>query len=324
MKKLFAILMTIGLLVSVAACTSNQKSPSISPVVNTPVQTEAKPMKAVSPLPVAEYNPNDLEDWNWSQAKDAEPKSDNPMAICNLFPDPYMAYDIAQIFNKKVNDAVTFEELAGYSGDLNCSCGRLQNIKGIGYMTGITAFSCCKNDLAEIPDEFGNLINLKVLNLTKAYSLEQVTSKIKNLTNLEEIRIGLTALKEVPEGIGALKKLKLLRMDNTAIVSIPDEIGELTSLEELDIHSNNIESVPDSICNLTNLKTLDISYTKLKSLPENIGSLKNLEYLNLFGDQLKTLPTSMKNLTNLLCLNVYDNYDLDEDYKNWYQKDVYE
>jgi Leucine-rich repeat (LRR) protein len=339
MKKICAILLVLSLIFSITACASSPTASVVSSAVQpstvqtaasaldtstpSPIQTKTGSTDAVSPAPDEEYDPNNFDDWN--QAKDAEPKSDNPMAFCNLFPDPYFAYIIAQIFNKKVNDITTFDELASYTGELDCfsTLFGLENIKGIGYMTGITTFTCCKNNLSELPDEFGNLKNLKKVHLQKAFCLEKLTSEIKNCTEIEELWLNMTALKELPPEIGQLKKLKSLGLGTTLITSIPPEVGNCSSLEDLDIHDINIDSVPDSICNLTNLKTLDISHTNLKSLPKNMGNLKRLETLNLFGDQLRTLPQSMKNLKKLTYLNVYDNFHLDEVYKSWFPKEVY-
>ncbi|MEI6102219.1 MAG: leucine-rich repeat domain-containing protein, partial [Eubacteriales bacterium] len=299
MKKVFIFVFIFMLIFSVTSCSSNQNvtpavANSIQPsAVQAPdsgveasaaVQTPAPTAATGAPSPMQssataasshssgeDYNPYDLDDWD--QAKQTEPTSNDPMAICNLFPDPYMAYDIAQIFNKKVNDTVTIDELASYSGELDCSIGQLENITGIGYMTGITVFTCCKNNLTELPDEFGKLKNLTALHLQKAFGLEKVTPEIKNCVKLKEINFAMTSVEKVPAEIGQLKNLQTLDLNNTPLASIPPEIGGCSSLESLDVSGTAVASVPDSLCNLTGLKTLILSHTKIASLPENIGNL---------------------------------------------------
>ena len=267
---------------------------------------------------------NSMDDYCYDSENYISPTSDDPMAICNLFPDPFFALEIAGIFQKNVTDTVTFDELAGYTGALNCGPGELENIKGIGYLTGLTSFSSSKNNLKELPSEIGQLTNLKSIDLLKSYNVELIPPEIKNLKQLEFFRADLTNLKEIPAEIGQLTNLKTLKISNIQIQSIPDTIGTLKNLEVLDVHSNNIDCVPESICNLIKLRSLDISYTKLKKLPENIGSLVKLERLDLFGCDLKTLPESIKKFKHLRYLNVYDNFELDETYKNWFSKSVYE
>jgi len=249
---------------------------------------------------------------------------DDAMVFCDLFPDPYFALEVAALFHKEATDAVTFVELAGYTGELFCGPGELESIAGIGYLTGLTSFSSAKNNLRELPPEIGLLTNLKSINLLKAYCFETIPPEIKNLKKLEFFRASLTSLNELPIEIGELTSLRILFIDNTQITSIPEEIGNLVNLEFLDMHSNDIGFVPGSICHLVKLEALDISYTKLNVLPEDIGNLVELKRLDLFGCNLRTFPESVKNLHKLRYLNVYDNFDLSEKYKGWFSKGVYE
>ena len=267
-------------------------------------------------IAVRSYETFDI--WNYTS-----PTSDNPMAICNIFPDPYFALEVAGSLGKKVTDAVTYEELADYNGEIYCSPSPLKSIEGIGLLKNITSFGSAKNELEIIPAEFGNLTEITSIDLLKSYGIRRIPEEIGNLKKLEFFRIDLTSLEELPKGIDGCESLRVLNISNTDIKTLPVEIGNLKNLEFLDIHSNDIENIPDSICNLTKLVSLDIGYTKLKSLPENIGNLTELVRLKLFGGQLKILPSSVKNLKKLRYLNVYDNFDLDEDYKKWFNEKVY-
>lgn len=269
---------------------------------------------AVESAPVESF----FDIWNY-----VPPTSDEPMAICNIFPDPYFALEVASVLHKKVTDVVTYETLAEYSGKLDCGPSPLNSIEGIHYLSGLTEFNCAKNGLKNIPAEFGELTQLKSINLMKAYELETIPSEIGNLQNLTFLRLDLTNLKALPKEIGKLKNLRILNISNTKIISLPDEIGDLENLEFLDLHSNDISSVPESICNLTKLKTLDIGQTNLELLPKDIGNLTELERLDLFGCRLKSLPSSLKNLKQLRYFNIYDNFGLDERYKKWFSKSVY-
>ena len=109
----------------------------------------------------------------------------------------------------------------------------------------------------------------------------------------------------------------------TSIVSVPESIGNCEGLIILDLHSTDIMKIPDSVTKLKNLKSLDLGYTKVTSLPENIGALSQLVRLDLFGLDLRRLPQSTKKLVNLQYLNVYDNYNLNEEYKQWFENECY-
>jgi len=251
------------------------------------------------------------------------PISDDPMAFCNLFPDPFFAWEVARLFKKEVTDAITYEELAAYEGGIGCGPGLLKSVEGIGLLTGVTSFSSGKNELETLPAEIGNLVNLTEIDLLKAYSFKRLPPEIGKLKNLTFLCLALTSLEALPKEIGNCEALVVLRVDATGLASIPPEIGKLKSLKTLDAHSTKITSLPDSLCELTSLEYLNLGYTKLAALPKNIGKLSNLRSLNLFGCKLKTLPQSMKQLKNLRHLNVYDNFELDEEYKKWFDKEVY-
>jgi len=260
----------------------------------------------------------------WTDPEDyVPPTSDNPMAICNLFPDPYFARTVAWALDREAADVVSYEELASYRGEIHCSPGPLKSIEGIGLLKNITAFDSAKNDLAVIPAEFGKLTELKSINLLKSYSLKKLPEEIGNLKKLTFLRVDMTNLEALPAGIGGCESLQILNAANTPIQSVPAEIGRLKNLLFLDLHSTGIQKIPDSICQLTKLQSLDLGDTKLKALPQNIGRLSALLRLDLFGCQLKTLPSGLKNLKQLRYLNVFDNFSLNEDYMQWFDEKIW-
>ena len=254
--------------------------------------------------------------------------SDDPMAICNLFPDPNFAYWVAKTFERNMDDPITFEELSGYTGQLDLGIGRytynngnsyrFKDLTGIGYFTGATGLDFCKNDIAEIPGEIGNCINLREIRVSKAYHLITISPEIGCLVNLETFSAGLTSIEYLPDEICELYNLKTLIIAATHLREIPEDIGNLYNLEYLDVHSTEIDHLPESICNLRKLVRLDISHNpRITALPYQIGNLTSLEYFNLFNCDVRYLPRSMQNMVNLRYLNVYDNYNLDEEYKDW-------
>jgi len=261
--------------------------------------------------------------FTYSQSSKNKASSQNrqnlPSNFIKFFPDTSLALLVAERLNKEVTDNVTIKELAGIKGYFEVEPGEVSNLKGIGYLIGIDSFNCYKNAVTEIPAEFGNLVNLKSLDLCKAFSLKKIPAQIGKLKHLTYIRLSLTEITAIPKEIGNLTELQTLWLCCNSLTEIPKEIGRLKNLQDLDIHSNNIKSLPDEICNLT---SLDISHCGLEKLPDNIGNLKELETLNLFNNNLRHLPQSIKLLDNLSNLNVYDNFKLSESYKKYLPKQL--
>lgn len=329
MKRTFAVLPIVLILpILFSSCISTEKPEPSTVISSNSVQASPK-IENISPEVVKEPQPMDtaddavepkLEETLQEPLKERLPSVPPPASISRIFPDPYLAEAVAGILNKNINDAVTAEELAGYTGNLNCPPGELSDLSGIGYLTGLTSINCTKNEVKTIPAEIKELVNLETLDFGKAYSLEAIPAEIGALKNLKYARFYLTSITSIPKEIGKLKNLRGLQLGANSIQSVPKEIGNLKKLQWLDLHYNHIDSIPESICNLTDLRNLDLSHNEISKLPANMGNLTKLESLNLFNNKIKHLTKTMAKLINITDLNVYDNFTLSEDYKNFMPK----
>lgn len=245
------------------------------------------------------------------------------MCFYRYFSDEYFARDVAEAMQKAPYDAVTEDELAGFTGTITTS-GRVEGLAGIGYLKSITVLNVAKCSVEELPSEILQCKSLKRLLVGKLYSLKKLPDDIGQLQELVYIYVALTPIEALPESIGELKNLKFLNASSTNITAVPESIGNCENLMFLDLHSTDITEIPDSVTKLKNLKSLDLGYTKITELPEDIGALSQLVRLDLFGLDLRELPQSAKNLTKLAYLNVFDNYNLDEEYKEWFPNKCYE
>lgn len=245
------------------------------------------------------------------------------MCFYRYFPDEYFARDVAAAMGKAPYYAVVEDDLAGFTGTITTS-GRVGSLAGIGYLKSITELYVAKCGVEELPDEVLQCKKLKRLYVGKLYSLKKLPESIGELQELEYINVALTPIEELPDSIGELKNLKFLNASSTNISTVPESIGNCENLIILDLHSTEITKIPDSVTKLTNLKSLDLGYTKITALPENIGALSELIRLDLFGLDLRHLPKSTRDLIKLEYLNVYDNYNLDEEYKQWFDNACYE
>lgn len=149
----------------------------------------------------------------------------------------------------------------------------------------------------------------------------QLPEDIGNLTNLEELYIGLYDFNltgPIPESIGNLTKLRVLWFQATGMSGeIPESIGNLVNLREMKFLGNNFYGViPESIGNLIHLTSLVLDGTEFVGngsdfsgiLPASLGDLSNLQILRLSHNSFDgELPVSLSTLTNIEEIHINDN-----------------
>lgn len=187
------------------------------------------------------------------------------------------------------------------------------------------SLSISDNDLEYLPEEFGQLVNLKSL-IINGDRFKELPDSIGNLTNLEDITILSNNFSELPPQIGKLNELKKLTIwgsycspeelveNNFEIIprkcplrNLPKEIGYLKKIEFLEIMSTALEEIPSEIGLLECLRWLQISNAELKTIPNEISKLGKLEYLCIGDNQIGFLPDGIGYLGNLSGLNMKNN-----------------
>jgi Leucine-rich repeat (LRR) protein len=171
----------------------------------------------------------------------------------------------------------------------------------------------------EIPSEIKNLPELRTINLSYDYQVDnkitKIAKEIGELTKLTYLNFQRNALTTVPSEIGDLPLLEELNLQENQITSLPPGIGNFKKLKKLDLRNqnrdadgnNNLISLPDEIVNITTLELLDLSANGLTTLPSSIGELVNLEELDVSSNNLESLPTSINNLFSLKKLSLNNN-----------------
>ncbi|GMI11247.1 hypothetical protein TrVE_jg2968 [Triparma verrucosa] len=98
------------------------------------------------------------------------------------------------------------------------------------------------NDITQLPNDLGNLVNLERLNLER------------------------NRLQALPDSLLECKKLKVLKLNKNNFKSLHRYIGRLSSLVHLDLSFNVLDILPQTLPSLKNLQHLDVSGNGLAHL----------------------------------------------------------
>jgi len=161
-----------------------------------------------------------------------------------------------------------------------------------------------RDKFTELPKEFGNLTNLKFL----------------ELGSLVHPEIVLNYLTELPKEIGKLTNLTHLYIQDNNLTELPKEIRKLTQLKDLKLGFNHLTQLPKEIGNLKQLEILTMWQNSITELPQEIGNLKQLKGFSIWGNPLEELPQEIVNLTELKKIELGKNLRINALQKKWIKK----
>lgn len=148
-----------------------------------------------------------------------------------------------------------------------------------------------------------HITGLAVYNVNNSF-----LNRILEITDLNELHLLYSKVKQIPEEICSLSKLRklVLHYDNQ-FSCLPKSIGKLHNLEELSIVDGQLSSIPDEISSLSNLRILNLERNKISFLPEAICKLENLIELNIKSNEVESIPACIGNLSKLTKLDLGKN-----------------
>lgn len=180
--------------------------------------------------------------------------------------------------------------------------------EGVCFLFELTELDLSWQQIEEIPDGFGNLKKLQVLNL-KGNHLLRVSSEISKCVRLETINLAgaLRYCSQIPEALFSLEDLKSMNLSDNFFTEIPESVYGLCRLSTLIVQRNALLRLPDNLFQLRHLDHLELSENYLESLPASVGSLRRLTYLGLDRNRLKELPPEICQVKSLVTLALAGN-----------------
>eukprot|EP00948_MAST-09A_sp_MAST-9A-sp1_P003474 g3474.t1 len=174
-------------------------------------------------------------------------------------------------------------------------------------ITNMTAMRLVGHRLSKIPSRLvTDLKNLQVLSLSNN-NLDHLPENIGDLVHLKELNLLKNKLVDLPDSICNLKDLVILEISNNRLRNLPERIGNLQKLPRLTVESNELCELPDSLCELK-CRALRLAHNHLQSLPEGICESKTLEQLCIDNNELQELPFDIGNVETLHTITACNNH----------------
>ncbi|KAG6637126.1 probable LRR receptor-like serine/threonine-protein kinase At1g53430 [Carya illinoinensis] len=160
-----------------------------------------------------------------------------------------------------------------------------------------------------LPAEFGELTNLRILDLTHNYINGSIPTSFAQLPLVNLPLLG-NRISGVPSEIGNISSLEeLILEDNLLKGPLPESFGNLSNLRRLLLSGNNFtDAIPKTFGNLKNLSDFRIDGSRiLGKIPDFVGNWINLTKLYMQGTDMEgPIPSSISQLTNLEELMISD------------------
>lgn len=115
-------------------------------------------------------------------------------------------------------------------------------------LSQLTSLYITGNSLLSFPDEIGRLSSLRYLDLSNnSPASKKIPNNFENLTNLKLLNLSRNGISCLPNGMGNWKQLIDLSLHSNEIQGIPETIAELHNLIHLYLHDNLLTGLPSSM-----------------------------------------------------------------------------
>lgn len=126
-------------------------------------------------------------------------------------------------------------------------------------LTCLWALTLKYSSIEKLPNNIGNLMHLRLLNLSSSSNMEELPEEICNLCNLQNLDVSRCyVLEKLPQGMGKLINLRYLNLEGTNFIKMfPKGFGRLKSLRTLTKFIVGIGNDECEGCRLGELKNMN-------------------------------------------------------------------
>jgi Leucine-rich repeat (LRR) protein len=197
------------------------------------------------------------------------------------------------IGNSKINYEKAFDILSKLKNlkELTLSIYTKTIPPGIDKLKSLQILNIEFSEIETIPNEIGNLTNLRELHFRYCDKLTKIPRSIKNCRNLS--KVSLYSMREPFDFAYSIKSLQGL------------------DLTYLDLSQARNIKIPTEIYTFKNLKFLGLNIYESDTIPDGIGELKNLEEIILSPGDFKYFPPDFENLHSLKRIDLSGIFDID-------------
>lgn len=142
-------------------------------------------------------------------------------------------------------------------------------------LKNLTYLNLSDNYFNEFPEEVLLLTKLDTLELWENDNAISIPEGIGNLVNLKMLDLSDNWSPSIPLSVGNLINLQWLSLEGNLITEIPDTMKNLVNLTRFDIGDNELTTLPDGLENLVNLTSiyglfLEQNYLTTINMPINV------------------------------------------------------
>ncbi|GCC22977.1 leucine-rich repeat-containing protein 10B isoform X1 [Chiloscyllium punctatum] len=159
------------------------------------------------------------------------------------------------------------------------------------------------NKLRELPNEFEQLVNLKILALD-FNKFEDVPKVICNMQNLTRLYLGSNRLMTIPPEFRNLENLRCLWIESNYFRKFPKQLINMPSLRSLQMGDNKLKTLPEDLVRFINLRGFWLYGNRFEDFPKVLLKMEFLEILDVDKNKITEFP-NMEHLSRLKLLS-YD------------------
>jgi Leucine-rich repeat (LRR) protein len=214
--------------------------------------------------------------------------------------------------NSKINYEKAFDILSRLKNlkELTVSFNTKSIPSGLNKLQSLQVLNIEHSEIETIPDEIGELTNLKELHFRYCSELTKIPKSVKNCKNLSKVSLySMRDPFDFDYSIKSLQGLDLTYLDLSQAwrIKIPVEVYSFKNLKFLGLNIYETDSIPDGIGSLGHLEEIVISPAAYKYIPTDFGNLHSLKKIELSGIldlDFEYLFSILVNLDNLELIDI--------------------